>query len=253
MLLLDHVLTCPGLSLSGCLSTSPILPDLYIVSISRNTTSFPEVRLGYFGEFPSVPVPYMPPLTEAGMCTTSNGTATRCFSTARSSAVTILPALFPDVHNTTEPRAVTGPSSNEITSLLVAALIFQSQVFIPILAGGGVLFLVGLILLVVLKRSVANPNPDKPKRVEMLKVVLLGFLWLSTALSFTACLSTSETTGALQYSFLLSGASGSAAMIVKPGMALQVLQWLAFGMTMLFTISVPLLLRGGQGSGGEKV
>lgn len=188
------------------------------------------------------------------MCSTSNGSVTHCLSTARSTADTIFPTLFPDLSNTTQPRSILTPSTTELTSLLSAALILQSQIFIPVLAGAGLLFLAGMIFLTLLKRNINNPNPDKPRRGEMLRVGTMGSLYLSTALSFTASLSTSETAGALQYSSLLSGVSGDAQLVIRPGLALQVLQWLAFGLTLLFTMSVPWLVRGGRGGGGgEKV
>lgn len=185
------------------------------------------------------------------MCSTSNTTGTHCLSTARSSAETIFPSLFPDLVNSTQqPRSVLTPSTKDLTSLLSGALILQSQIFIPILAGSGLLFLAGLIILVLLKRDIDNPNPDKPRRGDMLRLGTMGCLCLSTALSFTASLSTSETAGALQYSTLLSGVGGEGATVIKPGMALQVLQWLAFGFTLLFTMTMPWLLRGGRGGGG---
>lgn len=180
------------------------------------------------------------------MCSTSNGTATHCLSTARSTADVVFPALFPDL-NGTQPRSVLTPSTLQVKSLLSAAVTLQSQIFIPLLAGAGLLFLAGLILLALLKR-----RPDSP-RAELLRACATGTLCLSTALSFTAALSTSQTAGALQYSSLLSGATGDAQVLVRPGMALQVLQWLAFGFSLLFATSVPWLLRGGRGGGGEKV
>lgn len=180
------------------------------------------------------------------MCSTSNGSATHCLSTARSTADVVFPALFPDL-NGTQPRSVLTPSTLQVKSLLSAALTLQSQIFIPLLAGAGLLFLAGLVLLALLKRS-----PDSP-RAELLRACATGTLCLSTALSFTAALSTSQTAGALQYSSRLSGAAGDAQVVTRPGMALQVLQWLAFGFSLLFSTSVPWLLRGGRGGGGEKV
>jgi hypothetical protein len=227
-----------ALSLTGCISTSPSLPDLYIVSFSKNATSFPEVRLGYFG-----------------ICAGSNGTISHCQATARSSADALFPTLFPDL-NSTGTKSNPTASPTDVKTLLSAALVLQSQIFIPILAGSGLLFLAGLVLLVLLKRNITNPNPDKPRTGELLRLGTMGSLCLSTALSFTASLSTSETAGALQYSALLSaGGAGDSQVLIKPGMALQVLQWLAFGFTLLFTMSVPWLLRGGRGGGGggEKV
>lgn len=44
-----------ALSLTGCVSTSPAIPNIYIVSLrsSANTTGIPlQVRIGYFGKLP---------------------------------------------------------------------------------------------------------------------------------------------------------------------------------------------------------
>lgn len=233
-----------ALSLSGCVSTSPSLPDLHIVSFSKNATSFPEVRIGYFGELLQLLLIQAHRLTHEGICTGLNGTISHCQSTARSSADAIFPSLFPDLNSTSPNSKDAKPTpASEIKSLLAAALVLQSQIFIPILAGSGFLFLAGVILLAVLKRNM---------HLELLRLGTMASLCLSTALSFTASLSTSETAGALQYSSLLSTAAGDAQILIKPGMALQVLQWLAFGFSLLFTMSVPWLLRDRWGTGGEK-
>lgn len=191
------------------------------------------------------------------MCSLENNTVTHCLSTARSSAETVLPALFPNLTTTTsEPRSVLTPSSKDLSALLSGALLLQSQVFIPILAGAALVFLAALLLLGLLKRAVTNPNPDRPRRADTLQLGATACLCLSTALGFTASLSTSEAAGALQYSSLLLSSGGSGAggqMVIRPGMALQVLQWLTCGFTLLFTMSVPWLLRGGRGGWEDKV
>jgi hypothetical protein len=84
--------------------------------------------------------------------------------------------------------------------------------------------------------------------VGRLKMGMMACLCLSSALSFTSSLSLSETAGALQYSSLL--VTGKDQVLVTPGLELQVLQWLSFGFTLLFTGGVPWLLRGSGGYGG---
>lgn len=94
--------------------------------------------------------------------------------------------------------------------------------------------------MLLIKRKANGASPT-------LRLATLGALCLSAALAFTACLATSEAAGALEFSALLT--VGEARMSVKPGVTLQVLQWLAFGFTLLFTITVPWLLRGGGAMG----
>lgn len=143
----------------------------------------------------------------------------------------------------------------ELTAILSASLLLQSNIFVPILAGSALLFLVALVLLVFLKRRLNNPVPDKLLQATRLKTALMACLCLSSALSFTSSLSLSETAGALQYSGLL--VTGKDQVLVTPGLELQILQWVSFGFTLLFTGGVPWLLRGGGGFGdgydGDKV
>jgi hypothetical protein len=79
-------------------------------------------------------------------------------------------------------------------------------------------------------------------------MAMMACLCLSSALSFTSSLSLSESAGALQYSSLL--VAGKDQVLVTPGLGLQVLHWLSFGFTLLFTGGVPWLLRGGGGHDG---
>ncbi|KAK1772803.1 hypothetical protein QBC33DRAFT_30318 [Phialemonium atrogriseum] len=221
-----------ALSLSGCVSTSPVLPDLYIVSFSRNDTSPPiKLRLGYLG-----------------ICA-GNQTDLQCHPTAGSSADDVVASLFPGLlnHTTTVPatkgkNTPPAPSRSDAARALVsAALTLQSRIFVPLLAGAGFLFLAGLAALVVAKRRGTGP----------LRAATLACLCLSAALAFTACLATSGAAGALEFSTLL-GVVGEAAprTVVRPGVALQVLQWLAFGFTVVFVGGVPWMLKGGGGGGG---
>lgn len=250
-----------ALSLAGCVSTSPSLPDLYLVSFSKNDTTFPEVRLGYFGKRRS-PWPASAIVdNNAGICAGNQTTGLQCQATAHASPDAVFlkfPSLFPFLNNTSsslKEAKARDDIATQIKSLLSTAVILQSQIFIPIIAGAGFLFIVGIVSLTLLKRNLRAPNPDKPKTGQLLKLATLGSFWLSTALAFTASLATSETGGALQYSSLLTAVGNeSQPILTKQGMALQVLQWLTFGFTLLFTMSVPWLLRPTEtGNVDEKV
>lgn len=153
----------------------------------------------------------------------------------------MLPSLFPNL----PPKS---PLVSDLTAILATSFLLQSNIFVPILAGSALLFLVALILLVFLKRRLNNPVPEKPFQAGRLKMAMMACLCLSSALSFTSSLSLSETAGALQYSSLL--VAGKDQVLVTPGLGLQVLHWLSFGFTLLFMGGVPWLLRGGGGYDG---
>ncbi|KAK3328250.1 Ca2+ regulator and membrane fusion protein Fig1-domain-containing protein [Cercophora scortea] len=236
--LLPYTLVIPiilfeALSLSGCVSTSTAIPSLYIVSLrsSQNTTALSgvKVRLGYFG-----------------ICA-DDGSTQRCQTSAGGSADIITANLFPGFPsagtNGTSNKAKTDAASNAVVKDLVStALDLQKQVFVSILAGAGLLFVVGLVFLFLLKRDIANPQPDKPRRSAIIRRGTFGMLFLSSALVFTAALATTETAGALQYS---SSATKDAPILLEAGITLQVLQWMAFGFSLLFTLAVPLLTKSG--------
>jgi len=181
------------------------------------------------------------------MCTTSNETGTHCVTTARSTPENILPSLFPNL--TTTPTTTTRSASTaDLTSLLSGALTLQTHVFNPILAASGIVFLASVVTLFFLKRATGG----NPRRAGVLRVWTVVGLCLSVAMGLTACLAVTEAVWALQYSPLLSGERGGEGVtVVRQGVALQVLQWFAFGLTVVFTSSVSWLVRGG-GGGGEK-
>ncbi|KAK0727798.1 Ca2+ regulator and membrane fusion protein Fig1-domain-containing protein [Lasiosphaeria miniovina] len=230
-----------ALSLSGCVSTSPGIPGLYVVSLrsTKNTTALADVqvRIGYFG-----------------ICGT-DGSGFRCQSSSKSSASDAVTAnLFPGLglgnttttsnksSNTTVGSIVGPANAVDVHELVATALELQVQIFISILAGGAFLFASGLVFLVLHKRDAASPNPDKPRRSAILKRGTYGLLYLSAALVFTASLATSETAGALAYA---SSTIRNAPVLISEGIALPVLQWMAFGFTLLFTLAVPWIARPG--------
>ncbi|KAI1144279.1 hypothetical protein F5Y05DRAFT_364193 [Hypoxylon sp. FL0543] len=52
------------LVLTGCLSTSPGVPDLFVLKLRNNGTEDVEVRIGYYG---TCPVHSRKPLTKGGV------------------------------------------------------------------------------------------------------------------------------------------------------------------------------------------
>lgn len=217
------------------MSTSPAIPSLYIVSLrsSQNTTlASQQVRLGYFG-----------------ICG-GDGSTFLCQRSSGSNADTLTPILFPDFNfgNTTTATAsknATAASASDavfLKDLISVALDLQGQVYVTILAAAAFFFLLGLVFLLLHKRDVKNLNPDKPRRSAIIKRATFGLLALSTGLIFTAALATTETAGALKHS---SESIKNSPVLMKEGITLQVLQWMAFGFSMLFTLAAPLLAKPG--------
>jgi hypothetical protein len=227
--------TLPALSLTGCVSTSPAIPNIYVVSLraNNNATDTPlQVRIGYFG-----------------ICGIDDD-GTRCQAATGRSVETLAANLFPALpqgnnNNTsssnTTNSATTTTTNPEITDLITTALDLQSRTFISVLAGAAVLFVLGAAALFLLKRDVRSANSwEHPRRSTVIRRVTYGLLFGSTALVFAAALATSQSAGALEYA---SEGMSHASVLIHAGTTLQVLQWVAFVFEVLFALAVPFLVR----------
>jgi len=229
-LLIIPVVIFVALSLSGCVSTSPAIPSLYIVSLTpssfnKNISSTPgqqlEVRIGYFG-----------------ICG-DDGNDQRC--TTSNSVDVITSTLFPgpSTNGTSNQQVV---PSLEIRDLVATARELQKHIFNSVLAVGGFLFLVGLVFLFLLRRDVSKgPNPEKAGRSKVYHHGTYIFLYFGTTLILTAALATTQMAGALQFA---SEATDSVTILMEAGTAIQVLQWMAFGFAAMFSALVPFLVKG---------
>ncbi|KAK4040842.1 Ca2+ regulator and membrane fusion protein Fig1-domain-containing protein [Parachaetomium inaequale] len=229
-LLILPIIVFHALSLTGCVSTSPAIPNIYVVSLraNNNATDTPlQVRIGYFG---------ICGIDEDG---------TRCQAATGRSVETLAANLFPDLQqgtNNTSSNTTTTPATNsEITDLITTALDLQSRTFISVLAGAAVLFVLGAAALFLFKRDVRSANSwEHPRRSTVIRRVTYGLLFGSTALVFAAALATSQSAGALEYA---SEGMSHASVLIHAGTTLQVLQWIAFGFEVLFALAVPFLVR----------
>jgi hypothetical protein len=229
--LIIPIILFQALSLSGCVSTSPAIPDIYIVSLepAKNTSLPVEVRVGYFG-----------------ICG-DDGEIVRCQSSAGGDANVVTNSLFPKFANNatgngTRPAADVAAPPSELQDLVATAIQIQSRIFGSIFAGASFFFFIGIIFLFLYKRDNANPNPDKPRRSAILRRGTYGLLYLSTGLVFATALATTEAGGVLQFS---SQAASSSAIFMHAGRTIQVLQWMTFGFATIFTATVPILVRPG--------
>lgn len=233
--------------MTGCLSTSPAIPNIYIVDLWANNgnTNFTDadplvkVRVNYFG-----------------ICGVDDE-GTRCMATTGKSIATLTANLFPTVaggpNNNTKgsshaaraaakPATPVSPGEAELTDMVTTAINLQSRNFISVLAGAAVLFLFSLGALVLLKRDSTNFTNEweRPRRSVIIRRSTYGLLYGSTALLFAAALSTTQSAGALEWA---AAGMVHASVLIKSGTTLQVLQWMVFGFQAVFVLTVPFLLR----------
>ncbi|KAM7204751.1 Ca2+ regulator and membrane fusion protein Fig1 domain containing protein [Naviculisporaceae sp. PSN 640] len=237
--LIIPIILFEALSLSGCVGNSPAIPSLYIISMrsSQNgTIASQQVRLGFFG-----------------ICG-GDGDDFECRSSSGQTAETLAPLLFPTINfgnnatnsgsknNETAGPATSSKDAAFLKDLIDAALTLQGQVYVSILAASVFFFLLGLVFLLLHKRDVKNPNPEKPLRSKIFKRGTYGSLALSTGLVFTAGLATTEAAGVMRYS---TESINNMPVFMKEGITLQVLMWISFGSSMLFTLATPFLAKPG--------
>lgn len=224
----------PALSLTGCVSTSPAIPNIYVVDLRTNTNvtdDFLQVRIGYYG---------ICGIDEDG---------TRCQSASGRSVEALAANLFPQFRSNSTAKAASSTSA-DITDLVSTALDLQSRTFISVLAAAAVLYVVGVAAVALLARDVKKHAFDThSRRSTMIRRITYAMLFGSTGLVFAAALATSQSAGALEYA---SEGMSHASVLIKSGTTLQVLQWTTFGFELLFVMAVPLLVGGSKGAGSDK-
>ena len=104
----------------------------------------------------------------------------------------------------------------------------------------GVLFIVGIVAVLLHKLDVRRGTFEHVRRSAIIRRITYGTLYLSTGLVFAAALATDQAADALEFA---SAGMKDASVLIKSGTTLQVLQWITFGFSMLFTLAVPLLVR----------
>lgn len=131
-------------------------------------------------------------------------------------------------------------------SYLSIAIDLQAKLFICLGAAAAALFWVSLILLAInvfahkRNEGLVGSEPGRWRRL-LDKVTLPAFI-LSTALSLSAAVSVSYAGNVLEYaSFVIGGGNGS--IVMSAGKTLQALQWLAFGISVIFNFVLILWTR----------
>ncbi|KAL2191438.1 hypothetical protein L209DRAFT_739491 [Thermothelomyces heterothallicus CBS 203.75] len=163
-LLIIPIVVFYALSLAGCVSTSPAIPNIYAVALransnntNNNATDAPlQVRIGYFG-----------------ICGIDDE-GTRCQTASGRSVETLAADLFPELvggNNNSSDTDTPGKSSEsqkkkqnkseinrDVADLVTTGLDLQSRTFTPILAGAAALFVLGLAALVLFQRDITIDN-----------------------------------------------------------------------------------------------
>jgi hypothetical protein len=130
-------------------------------------------------------------------------------------------------------------NTSSLLSMISSALVLQTRV-LNVLVIASVLFILSLASLALLKLSLKSRS-TRPQRTTLYKLNTVSTLWLSTSLALAAALSTTQTFNVLQYSTTLLNTSE---IKMTPGVALQVLQWLAFSFSAVFALGVSSMFRG---------
>ncbi|KAK4247076.1 Ca2+ regulator and membrane fusion protein Fig1-domain-containing protein [Corynascus novoguineensis] len=229
-ILIIPIVVFHALSLAGCVSTSPAIPNIYAVALraNNNATDTPlQVRIGYFG---------ICGIDEEGTtCQTASGRSVEAL------AANLFPEILGNNKTSDSTRKTDKKETSDISDLVTTALDLQSRTFTPILAGAAVLFILGLAALFLFKRDVGKgASWEHPRRSAIVRRTTYGMLCGSAALSFAAAIATSQAAGALEYA---SESMGHASVLIKSGTTLQVLQWTAFGFQSLFLLAVPFLVK----------
>ncbi|KAI0503381.1 hypothetical protein F5B22DRAFT_662081 [Xylaria bambusicola] len=210
------VLTFYVLVLVGCLSTSPSVPNLFLLQLQTNQTQPLQVRIGYYGICASQP----------------SGIELKCVP-SYSFGETQLKDEFLSNSSTTPD----GTYANDMGHLLEAAYIFQTKIFSPLIAASAALFFLSVIAMLFIKRSMKqimpNPNENPAFMRSMLSITMLYAFGFALAAAY----STTQAANALNYTTtVLSGPTPL--LEILPGGPIQGLQWTIVGLLVLIRWSV---------------
>ncbi|KAF2679530.1 hypothetical protein K458DRAFT_408135 [Lentithecium fluviatile CBS 122367] len=204
-----------ALSLTGCVSTSSGIPDIFTAKIANGvnttTSTILEVRIGYFG-----------------ICVSFVGRLD-CLPSAGKTSGALLRSLNASTYNVTI-------SASESMDMLDLALVIQTKIFICLFVVAGLLYTLGVLSLFVLKRSFTAQQDERiTRRRYTIRGASLALLWISTAFTLASALSVNQMTSALDY---ITDVNSTSRFRITGRKTLNVLQWLAFAFTLLFVLGV---------------
>ncbi|KAI0901626.1 Ca2+ regulator and membrane fusion protein Fig1-domain-containing protein [Annulohypoxylon nitens] len=215
------------LVLTGCLSTSPAVPDLFLVKLQAKGQEGVEVRVGYYG-----------------MCVTKeeNGGLT-CMATYARSPEALGSMFLANSTNTTQEIAV--------KELLTQANIIQNKIFYALLVASGGLFLFSVIFMLLLKRYIKSSNQKASKQKKRFKSGMQLFRQYAFGLAVAAAFSTTQATGALNFATSTMTNSESV-ILITGGKAVQGIQWTIVALLCLVHLAVSAMFHAdGSAMGGD--
>ena len=172
--------------------------------------------------------------TITGMCIRA-GSAENCYISASTTSDVLL-SRFQSTMN------ITGLDA-EVAGLLPAALSLQGNIFLPLLAVAGALFMLGLIFFALFnwttKRATTTSTESSTNTLQTYKKILMTSLWSSVGLAIASAVSITETSAALQFWTVDVPQSN---ILVSIGTCMQVLQWFVASLSVLFTLAVTSLI-----------
>ncbi|KAF8861441.1 hypothetical protein BDZ45DRAFT_740212 [Acephala macrosclerotiorum] len=200
------------LALTGCISNSPALPNIYTLKIQSKTGLFAnatvsEIRLGYFAGL------------DCGL--TTGVTAGQ------------LVQKYAQLGN--DPT-----TSIELEQLFSWALSLQ-RIIPPLLSVRCALFFIGVLFLAELKRRMWRSQHQRVQRSPSLSIMYtLAIIWGSTAFGLVSAVSVELTTAGVQS---VTSILASSSISLTAGIAVVVLQWLAFSFSAIFALGLHSILR----------
>ncbi|KAF2112716.1 Ca2+ regulator and membrane fusion protein Fig1-domain-containing protein [Lophiotrema nucula] len=218
--LLNYLLWVPiilfyTLTLTGCISSSPGILNIFLLKLEnpRRSSSTLEIRVGYFG--------LCILFSDQRICQSTSGKNTEAIlATLRSTST------------------VSIPESDTLNGIVTVALTLQSKHVIGLLSGAAVLYLFSLVFIALLKRNFKMPltagNQVAIKRRNRLRQASFTTMWLSVGFALVSAITIHQTTNALSYITQV----GAASLAITAGQTLIILQWLAFGLSVLFAVGI---------------
>ncbi|KAF2815585.1 uncharacterized protein BDZ99DRAFT_565552 [Mytilinidion resinicola] len=208
-----------GLSLTRCVSNSPGIGNIFAVKLQprNSTTSITELRVNYFGICASV--------SDHSICQSSSGkTADR-----------VLQFIFNGNLSSSDVS-----DSKELVSF---ALTVQSKIILYLLAVAGILLVIGLLLVLLLKRHFKAAQTGKmnaESRRQSLRRATLTAIWTSVGLALASALTVSQVTAAMEY---ITKVESVSTIQITAGTALSVLQWFIFSLSALFAAGISSIFK----------
>ncbi|RAK90803.1 hypothetical protein BO79DRAFT_252986 [Aspergillus costaricaensis CBS 115574] len=195
------------LALAGCLSTSPGIPNIFLVQITAQDSGG-KLKVGYFGM-----CSVFMNSTDSQLCSTTCGISTE----------DLLQRLSPQ------------DGRSAVTDNLVEfGLTLASKILLPILAGGGVAFTLGIVLFLFFQIRVKNPSVQGGA-LQLLESTSLAFVGLSCVLCFGAATSITMAVGAMRY---CDNKADAPTDEIEAGKPLQIIQWMTFAFSVLIGVGL---------------